>query len=486
MQTMSVPQTKTLDFGMSIPRLSSAAALLAFIILLSLFWMAGAPIPAEARHASWGMIVLAGVVLIARGATDLSPATWIVLLAAYPIMVPLLTLDVLGFAAFATGSGAHQSIEAITVPTLIGASGTLFLAICLSVQPISLPSRSALLRRSLTISGGTALTLFCCAVACFFAANLIDAPIETLQLGQVSYRDLKGARDDTLNVASGLVMVFGALSAMALIGVQSAQGVSQGLRRACTLGFALLTALVACWQILAASRIEVVGLLLLVYLIFAHRLHGLIRLGLVIAAVGALALVGYFRTLVGLLAYLSRDFISWPGGVENVFNTYAFGLSAVKDGTVPLQLGQTYLNLIERLPPQFLGLTRPDRAYDIAAAHTHLIGGEYFLFEPFLNFLGFGVVAALLAVVWAVNRAIRALGLFLTNGQGYFGALISLVLFTVCFRMLWYGLEHTVKVLLLTALIGLPLAMLESTRRMTNGPQYLPRLWQPHLDLREV
>lgn len=484
MQLAPAPHFNTFDFGISIARLSSSAALLAFIILLSLFWMAGTPIPAEARYASLAMILSAGLVLIARGATDLSPATWIVLLAAYPILVPLLTLDVLGFPAFATGSRAHQSVQAITVPTLIGASGTLFLSLCLSVRPVSLPPRAVLLQRNIALSGGTAVMLFVGAAGCFLAANLIDAPFDTLQLGQVSYRDLKGGRDDTLNVASGLVMVFGALSAMALIGVQGAQGLSLGIRRVCTVGFALLSILVTGWQILAASRIEVVGLLLLVYLIFAHRLHGLIRLVLVLVAVSALALVGYFRTLVGLLAYLSRDFISWPGGVENVFNTYAFGLNAVKDGTIQLQLGQTYLDLIERVPPQVFGLDRPDRAYDIAAAHTHLIGGEYYLFEPFLNFLGFGVVAALLAVVWGVNRAIEALRLFLFDGRGYASALISLVMFTVCFRMIWYGLEHTVKVLLLTAILGLPLVMLENTRGSMQTQQFGPWLRRRYFDQR--
>lgn len=474
MQSVLAPQTGILDFGISIARLSWSAAILAFIILLSLFWMAGAPIPAEARYASIAMIFSAGLVLFARGANDLSPATWIVLLAAYPVLVPLLTLDVLGFPAFATGSRAHQSIQAITVPTLIGASGTLFLALCLSVRQISLPARAVLLRRNVALSGGTAVVLFLSAAVCFFAVDLIDAPFETLQLGQVSYRDLKGERDDTLNAASGLVMIFGALSAMALIGVQGAQGLSLGMRRVCTVGFALLTTLIASWQILAASRIEVVGLLLLIYLLFAHRLHGLVRLIFVLAAVSALALVGYFRTLVGLLAYLSRDFISWPGGVENVFNTYVFGLNAVRDGTLQLQLGQTYLNLIERLPPQIFGLDRPDRAYDIAAAHTHLIGGEYYLFEPFLNYLGFGVAVALVAVVWGINRAIHVLRSFLFDGRGYASALISLVMFTVCFRMLWYGLEHTVKVLLLTAILSLPLTMLENSRKSMRTQQFVP------------
>jgi len=136
------------------------------------------------------------------------------------------------------------------------------------------------------------------------------------------------------------------------------------------------------------------------------------------------------------------------------------------------------------VPPQVFGLDRPDRAYDIAAAHTHLIGGEYYLFEPFLNFLGFGVAAALLAVVWGVNRAIEALRLFLFDGRGYATALISLVLFTVCFRMLWYGLEHTVKVLLLTAILGLPLAMLENTRGSMRTQQFGPWLRRRYFDQR--
>ncbi len=466
---------KAFDFGMSLWRLSGSAVILAFIILLSLFWMAGAPIPPEARYACWVMILLAALVLAVRGASDLSPATWIVVIAAYPILVPLFTLDVLGFPAFATGSRAHQSIEAITVPTLIGASATLFLALGLSVRPISLPERVVLLRRNLALRGGTALVFFLGASMLFLVANFIDAPVAALQIGQVSYRDLKGAREDTLNAASGLVMVFSAISTIALISVQSAPGLGLGTRRACMFGFTIVTVLVVCWQIFAASRIEVVGLLLLVYLIFADRLHGLLRLAVVFGVIAVLTFVGYFRTLIGTLAYLSRDFVSWPGGVENVFNTYVFGLNAVKDGSVPIQVGQTYLNLLERLPPQALGLARPDRAYDLLATQTHLIGGEYFLFEPFLNFLGFGVVAALLGLVWVVNRAVQALGVFVLTGRGYFSTLIALVLFTVCFRMLWYGSEHTVKVLLLATLLALPLAMLERSGRVPGARR--PRFW---------
>lgn len=448
----------------------TSAALAIFIIFLSLFWINGSDLDAQWRWLALLMITCAFISLLGRGASDLTPAFWYLVLAAYPLCAPMMSLDLLGMPAFASGSRANQGIEALTAPLLIAAAAAWFLALNLSVSRICVPAFSFARFQGRVVSGPTALTAFLITSAALLVANQIDAPWDTLQLGRVTYKDLKANRDDALNFASGLVLVFGAASTLCLAVLMVSDDLMRRLKRRCAFGFGLIVSLTVFWQLMAASRVEAVGLLLIQYLCFGDRLRPGLRFLSVVLSVAVLALIGYIRTLAGALAYLSRDFIAWPGGVENVIFTYAETLNAIRHDTLDLQFGETYLAILLRLPPQFFGYDRPPRAYDLIAEQTRLIGGEYYLTEPFMNFAGLGVLVFCFGLICCFNWAVRQLTALYFGETNFFQALISLVLFTVCFRTIWYGLEHTVKVLMLAGIIGLPLLAIQSAWRNSGKP----------------
>ena len=430
-------------------------------LFLSLFWINGSELGSEWRGLAPLLILFAFSTLLMRGASDLSPAFWILVLAAYPLCVPLIGLDLVGMPAFASGSRANQDVNSIMVPILIAACATCLLALNLSVSRICVPTFSFARLQGRVVSGSTAVTAFLAGCVALLAANQVDAPLDTLQLGRVSYKDLKANRDDALNFASGLVLVFGAASTLFLAVLLVSDDLTKRLKCRCAFAFGLIVLVTVSWQLMAASRVEAVGLLLIQYLCFGDRLHPSLRFIGVVIVVFVLALIGYVRTLAGALAYLSRDFIAWPGGVENVIFTYTETLSAIRHGELDLQLGDTYLALLLRLPPQFFEFDRPPRAYDLIAEQTRLIGGEYYLSEPFMNFTGLGVLLCCTGLTFCYNWATRQLRALYAGVTNFFQALISLVLFTVCFRTIWYGLEHTIKVLMLAGIIALPLLAIQ-------------------------
>ena len=166
----------------------------------------------------------------------------------------------------------------------------------------------------------------------------------------------------------------------------------------------------------------------------------------------SLALVGYARTLNDIDDYLARDYVSWPGGVENSFNTYVFGLNSLRNNDISYQFGATYIGLIERLPPGVLGLDQPPRSYDILAGLTRLIGGEYFLTEPILNG---GMIGALLWIhllCFGFNYAVRAIARVARGEAVTKASLMGTVVLMMSFRTLWYPMEHTFKTLVVIAL----------------------------------
>jgi hypothetical protein len=467
MSAVSSPTLAASRAPLDIAQLALTLGLILWLIFLPWLWVSGFDVPSDLRHLTWLFLGAGAVLLYARGATDLSPATWVFVIAAYPLAAPLIALDLLGYAAYASGARHHQTLQALTVPVLIGSAACLLLVLHLSVARISVPrarpgasSRPALAARS-------ALLVLMLSSALLVIACLLDAPMEVRQLGTVGYRDLKANRDDALNVASGLVFVFGAMATLALAQVLTHPDIGPKLRGLCGVGYAILSALVVFWQTMAASRIEVAGLLLLLYLCFADRLRPALRLGLAAGTILALGVIGYVRTLAGTLAYLSRDFMSWPGGVENVFNTFNQALNGLRHGAIPVQQGETYLWLLQRLPPSSLSLDRPPRAYDLVADYTHLIGGEYYLTEPFLNGLGIGVALCVLLILKATNATI---GVLRTARQGaaHLGqSILAMVWIAVSFRVFWYGAEHALKIMILALVLSVPVAAV--ARRRLGG-----------------
>ena len=449
----------------AIPRLALTVLLGLLLVFLPAFWLAGSTPSATWRHGAWGLLALAGALLWGRGANDLSPATWLVVLAGYPVAAPLLSLDLVGAPAFAAGARHHQGPEDIVVPVLIGAAATCLLA--LHLRPERLRPATVTRGAGWPVSGRTALTLLAVSAIGLIGAGFLDAPPELRGLGEVGYREIKASRDESWNFASGLVFFFGAFATYALTLVTGHPDLGARLRLLCGIVYAGLTLLVVLWQIAAASRIEAAGLLLLLYLTFGHRLRQGVRLSIATAVIALLAIVGYVRTLAGALAYLSRDFVSWPAGIENVFNTYAFALHALRTGTIPMQGGQTYLDLVLRLTPRALQPDRPPRAYDLLAEQTRLIGGEYFLTEPFLNAAGLGVLGAVAVAAAIFNAAIKGLSGSPGRSSDLLATILSMVLLAVSFRLFWYGLDHGLKILLLALLLGLPLAALGRSRGQT-------------------
>ncbi|MFL4472293.1 hypothetical protein ACERZ8_21305 [Tateyamaria armeniaca] len=294
-----------------------------------------------------------------------------------------------------------------------------------------------------------------------------------LNLGRVAYSVIKESRDDALNFATGLVVVCGAAMLLSLSILQRVQGISPRIKRLALIICLLTVLFVSIWQLLSASRVEAIGLLFGLFLTQGDRVSRFTRRTSIFVVIVLFGLVGYLRQLLSVSSYLDRSFVSWPGGIENVFNTYVFALISVRDGDLPVFFGQTYLDLLQRLPPGFFGLDRPPRAYDYLAERTRLIGGEYFLTEPFMNGLGLGVAIFLCVLVFILNSSTRVLADFHQHPRRIFAALISMTVLTFSFRIMWYGFEHTLKTIVIGCILALPLLALGQRlrKRLQTRPQ---------------
>lgn len=473
--TQSDVQVTVTGFMGWMARIVVSALIGCVIVSLSYYWANGGAVPGEARYLTYGFYVAAFAILFARGGNDLTPALWILILQTYPVLAPALSMDLFGTERFAARLREFQTPGHMVVPMLIGSLTAVLFAINLSVQSLRLPGRQTRVETSGAWRTRTVAIVFFGSLVLLFIANWLDAQPKSLGLGQIVYRDIKAARNDHLNISAALVVIFAAIAILSASLLFRDDGVARATKRrlAWLLGVSIL--IIVVWQILSASRVEACAMLFLCLMLFGHR----IAIALRFAAIGAIsvifALVGYVRMLHPADVYLNRDFISWPGGVENAFKTYVYGLNAIKSGEIPIQYGTTYVDFLVRLPPKFFGLERPPRAYDLLSERTRLVGGEFFLTEPFLNFLGLGVFVFSLIIIGLMNAAQRQINAFWTNTGQFYATLVSTVFLMSSFRLIWYPLDNALKTVIAAAIIALPLIVFSVIERTRTTHSDVPR-----------
>lgn len=438
-------------------RLVANIGILVTFIFVGQYWADGGNIPSDARISAYLIIIISYLIIFSRGANELKPLFWFVTFAAYPILAPLLSIDLFGYSQYSSGNLRYVDVEsAITTPAILGSLTTLFLAINLDPAPILTPNTDFVVARPFSVEPISLLFLFFISCAALLGATYVDAPPEILRLGQIGYSEIKALRNDAVAAASGFVIVFAAVATLTLVALRNHPRIRPGQKARLTWFFFTLVMLVTVWQILSASRVEVIGILLTLLLMFGNMVSVTVRRFYILLIGMGLSLIGYVRTLNSYSDFLRRDFLTWPGGVENVFNTYVFALNEVRAGNLEPFLGQTYIDLVVRLPPKAFGFERPPRAYDYLAENTRLIGGEYFMTEPYMNFLGVGCFAFLLLMVVLLNwttSSIRRFYLFPTN---IFPALVATTVLMFSLRLFWYGLDHMVKTMAVALIVGVP------------------------------
>jgi len=221
------------------------------------------------------------------------------------------------------------------------------------------------------------------------------------------------------------------------------------------------------YLLLHAHRSELLGFAFLMIGVSAGRIP---RWKVVVAAgllVVGLVVVGDIRSRVYSLdlgADLGADAYALPGGPGNVSIGWVSEYWLLQSGRLHVWPGETYLGHLIRLPPSFLGLERPPTAYDYVDMYTPLIGGEYFLNEPMLNFGIAGIAFYIVVFVWVARRAQLAVARGTLRGFVYGGTFMALIM-----RTLWYGIGALVKSEIVALLVVGALALLWLTARQARG-----------------
>lgn len=365
---------------------------------------------------------------------------------AYPLLAPFIAIDVLGYRYFSGYAGFVQEVEFYAPAVFMGALLLLYAAIAIS----PLRSSSQVLVGRVNISPDALLWLVILSVT--FA--LIFAYLGDYGEGTIltqSYLDVVASRDRALAFTGGAWAVFMVLGYyLALYGKTRYAGAE-----ILTAVFYVGLGLAAVFFLLHGRRVELAGYA--VFLMLSWAGSGLRVKNLVLVLLGVLVLdyVGNIRLGDSQLHWFSTsvDFNSLPGGAGNIAVGYVAAFWLVEKGGFELLLGQTYLDQLIRLPPAFLGLDRPPLAYDYVNDNFRLIGGEYFLMEPLINFGIIGLPVFVIIFSWITNFM---LGLMRDGSQGE-GIVLLLVAGTyiaLSYRTVWYGISPLVKPLIIAFLVG--------------------------------
>lgn len=366
--------------------------------------------------------------------------------AAYPALTPFIKCNVLGYSYFSGWATEFQSPSLVVVPLLTSSIACLFIAVFVTDTKPSL-SRVVVFPRSKSTAGTLASVAAIVASVLFFAWLTEPGGI----VGEVSYADIIAGRLNGTDFAGAAWVCMSVLA----VGLSVRAAPSLGPRARFVLRAIVVLGLFlsAAYLLLHARRSELTGLALLLFVLFTQRMS---RLKLAVAsALGlfAIAAVGYLRA-PDPLAHLEPDAVELPGAPENVFVGYVVGNTLRDRGEISITPGETYLGYIEALPPSFLGLPRPPTAYDYVRDQVQLIGGQYFLLEPVLNFGIFGILPYLWLFVGATNWSIHSIERYFSGSCGLGPFVLGSSFIAMIFRTVWYGPAGIIKTVIIAGLVA--------------------------------
>jgi len=385
---------------------------------------------------SYLIILLSVAISFLRGGVH-SYLFWVTLIGAYPLLPPILSIEILGYDHFSAFATKYQSNSNLIIPMLLGAFSMLFFACTISSEQVRLIEDFSGLEGVGSNYSKYWLVICCILVVAF---SFLSDPSFSF-VGYSKYSEIVDERSDLARFAGGAWGISVLFGYMMLLSIKSIRVNSSKM----TLMYWSSVLVSALWLLIHARRVEVIGVFLF---FFVFKIRGKTILTYIVTFVflGLLGLLGYIRNHSDIYAFIkSLPFFPFPGGAENATIGWVVATSATTSGDLPLLLGESYLGHVLRLPPSFLGLERPITAYHYVAQFVKLQGGEYFLIEPFINFSVFGVCLYLILFVMTVNYCIRSIrNSSLRIGDGV-SLILSATFFFLIFRTMWYGLGSIIK-----------------------------------------
>ena len=451
-------------------------------------------LPGVFSYCAYGLTLVALVIAARRGGL-LNYPFWITLIAAYPVLAPFLGQDLLGFLYFSGRARGYQSPELLSVPLIFGALSCVFLSLVISQNSISAfpqkrrwtlqPGQPTFKGRVLLmgpLSAGASrehlLWLTLSVIAMLFFSWLVE-PGPTI--ASSTYLELRAARIPGVNFAGPAWGVF-ALLALGFWGKLERNSDLQTKRLARWL-FWTGVIISVLYLLLHARRSEIAGFVIVLLCTLGNRISLRKAIGMIILVGLLFSLIGYVRNRRTVSDFLMRPYATLPGGAGNILIGYIAGFHLKESGLIGVFPGETYAGHLLRLPPAFLQLPRPKRAYDHITSIVPLTGGEYFLWEPFLNFGSFGIILYLLIFTGVTNLAISSIRSYWAGRRTVVPYLCSAIFLLLLFVTLWYGPGAMIKGLIIAILVGTVCGlMLERSNRLSVG--YRGGLTGPQLEIR--
>lgn len=406
---------------------------------------------------SYAMIITSILIVVTRAGVS-SVAFWVVCVAAGPLLAPLVTVDILGFDIFNTRAIWLQSPDKYAKPLLYGATVVWYLSLALDgpIEGTTSSKGSTNARHRSMLPWTIYLVLFVTGGLALGAAILADPHLQFI--GRASYNEIHAQQSQTFAFAGAgyLVLSFAALALHFDINDLES---NKNVRRVASFIFWLFLGASTLWLLSKGNRSEAAGVLLVLFIIYSARLATWLRILIGFGGFLIVAAIGYLRLLIDPFEYIARSTIALPGGVDYVMIGYVAGFDLFSRGILNLPFGSTYVSHLERLPPNFLGLERPDVTYDILydavlVKGSYLQGGEYFLLEPLLN-AGLGALAVTaigVAVFFSwCTREISRYTIFRSRGLAFVVATSGVA---GMFRYLWYGLTPGFKIIVISFIVG--------------------------------
>ena len=373
------------------------------------------------------------------------PAFWFTIAAAFVLVSPLFAYA-LGYHYYSELTRQYQSMSAMSIAILEGSLAVVILAVLITPHPVAAYSYG---KEAFRIQYGpftSGLGLLGSCVALVFCAWLTDnGPI----LGLADYAESRTNEFSDVRFAGGAWALFSVLAAYFYLGIRRAKGTF--VLRAL---FYLSIAVSLVWLLLHGRRSETLGFILFLFCILSSPRKAIsspgtgrrillpdfltLRTMALVTIVGLSAAIGYYRTTL-TWQFTKSDYVQPPGGAGNNLLTYLASFDIAHRSGFGIYPGETYVNHLKNLPPQFVGLDRSPDAYMILSKKIRLIGGQYWLMEPVMNFGGLGIAVYSVLIAFLASCSIRGIRRCLFNSGGLGGFLQGGVFISLMFRTLWYG-----------------------------------------------
>lgn len=386
---------------------------------------------------------------------------WLPVIAGYPLLTPLLVQSLLGIEYFSFFARELQSVERLGEPIFVASLACIVLSICVH-DPHKYNEKYRSFRRRIrksVIGKDTACLLLVLSIPMIIIFAWATEPGRIV--GQVAYRQLMDERISGLRFAGGAWVVFEVVGLAAYLSLRKR---GRGLLKAC---YWIATFVSFVWLFLHARRSETIGFALLLFCLFRPsriQVRQILRrwLNIRTAVFGVIvlmfSLIGYYRTTLDFSALNQDDYVQAPGGSGNNLLTYIAGFHLYKNDRLSSWPGETYWWHLVNLPPEAitsaLGGSKAPSAYSVVERSIPLMGGEYWLMEPMMNFGYFGIGGYALLIGFVARSCVRKLRRYLASAATFHSFVQAATFLALIFRTLWYGPDAMINGAIMALIVG--------------------------------